>query len=160
MISRSHDSLPDSPALPSTPGTRQSLKYTRQRAHSKKINGKGLFAECYLSGTPQSICRVPKNTRQRKALDKIKTEKNPEKNSKKNLLNQVRHPPANARPCGIFRVKFTRFAAGGIRIKFTRFAAGGIQTRDLSLAHNLLYHSTTLSLVSILCFPSPHIITN
>ena len=121
---------------------------TRQRAHSKKINGKGLFAECYLSGTPQSICRVPKNTRQRKALDKIKTEKNPEKNSKKNLLNQVRHPPANARPCGIFRVKFTCFAAGGI------------QTRDLSRAHNLLYHSTPLSLVSILCFPSPHIITN
>ena len=32
--------------------------YTRQRALSKQFIGKDLFAECTLSGTRQSLCRV------------------------------------------------------------------------------------------------------
>ena len=50
------------------PGTRQSLKYTRQRLcrvpHSakdtrQKINRQRAFVECFLSGNRQSLCRVP-----------------------------------------------------------------------------------------------------
>ena len=51
---------------------------------------------------------VPKNTQQRKALGK-----KPRKNSKKNLFNRGRHPPANACPVsikvashGIFRAQW------------------------------------------------------
>jgi hypothetical protein len=33
---------------------------TRQRVHDKKFVGKDLFAECFLSGTLQRLCRVPR----------------------------------------------------------------------------------------------------
>jgi hypothetical protein len=51
---------------------------TRQRALGKNPVGKGLFAECYLSGTRQRLCRVrhSANTETKKSL----------KNSKKNFL--------------------------------------------------------------------------
>ena len=32
--------------------------HTRQRVHGKKVIGKGLFAESFLSGTRQSLCHV------------------------------------------------------------------------------------------------------
>jgi len=45
---------------------------TRQRALGKKRVGKDVFAECLLSGTRQSLCRVP-------TLGKVGTEKKAEK---------------------------------------------------------------------------------
>jgi len=33
--------------------------HTRQRAHGKILVGKEVFAECFLSGTQQRLCRVP-----------------------------------------------------------------------------------------------------
>jgi len=52
------NTLPDTAALPSAPGTRQSPKYTRQqRTHGKKINDKVLFAECYLSGCRKTLSK-------------------------------------------------------------------------------------------------------
>ena len=41
---------------------------TRQRPLGKECVGKGIFAECLLSGTRQSLCRVP-------TLGKVETEK-------------------------------------------------------------------------------------
>ena len=51
--------------LPSACGTRQSPKYTRQRALGKELIGKEAFAECR------------KSTRQRFTLGKMKMRKNP-----------------------------------------------------------------------------------
>jgi hypothetical protein len=52
--------------LPSVSDTRQRLFYTRQRTLGELYIGNGLFAEYFLSGTRQRICRVPFGTRQRK----------------------------------------------------------------------------------------------
>jgi hypothetical protein len=54
---------------------------TRQRTLGKDFIGKGFFAECFFSDTRQRLCRVPKSTRQRKTLDKLRIEKI-KKNSK------------------------------------------------------------------------------
>jgi hypothetical protein len=54
---------------------------TRQRTLGKDFIGKGFFAECFFSDTRQRLCRVSKNTRQRKTLGKLRIEKN-KKNSK------------------------------------------------------------------------------
>jgi len=43
--------------------------HTRQRAHGKILAGKGVFAECFLSGTQQRLYRVP-------TLGKDKNKKN------------------------------------------------------------------------------------
>jgi hypothetical protein len=53
-------SLPESSALPS-------VWSTRQRDLSEQYIDNGFFAEYFLSGTRQSLCRVSLNTRQRKA---------------------------------------------------------------------------------------------
>jgi len=46
--------------------------HTRQRAHGKILIGKGVFAECFLSGTRQRLYRVP-------TLGKDKNKKKSEK---------------------------------------------------------------------------------
>jgi hypothetical protein len=48
---------------------------TRQRTLGKYFIGKGFFAECFFSDTRQRLCRVSKNTRQRKTRGKLKIEK-------------------------------------------------------------------------------------
>jgi hypothetical protein len=48
---------------------------TRQRTLGKDFIGKGFFAECFFSDTRQRLCRVSKNTRQRKTLGKLRIEK-------------------------------------------------------------------------------------
>jgi hypothetical protein len=53
---------------------------TRQKTLGKDFIGKGFFAECFFSDTRQRLCRVSKSTRQRKALGKLRIEKN-KKNS-------------------------------------------------------------------------------
>ena len=52
--------------MPSALGTRQTLENTRQRMIGELYIDNGLFAEYFLSGTRQRICRVPFDTRQRK----------------------------------------------------------------------------------------------
>jgi len=74
---------------------------TRQRALGKKRVGKDVFAECLLSGTRQSLCRVP-------TLGKVGTEKKAEKNGnfypkKMNFFfNWWRPPPVSAHPSPAF----------------------------------------------------------
>ena len=46
--------------------TRQSPICTRQRAHGIQTSAKASFAVCHLSGTRQSLCRVPKLTHGKK----------------------------------------------------------------------------------------------
>jgi len=48
--------------------------HTRQRAHDKNLVGKGVFAECFLSGTRQRLCQVPtlgKDKNEKKKPQKI-----------------------------------------------------------------------------------------
>jgi len=54
---------------PNTLGKAFAECHTRQRAHDKILVGKGVFAECFLSGTRQRLCRVP-------TLGKEKNKKN------------------------------------------------------------------------------------
>ena len=55
---------------------------TRQRALGKKLIGKEAFAECFLSGTRQSLCRVPE-----KHSAKIYTRQNENAKKPKNNSN-------------------------------------------------------------------------
>ena len=64
--------LLDTEALPSVSGTRQWPKNTRQEHTAKKLIGKGVFTECFLSSTRQKLCRVP-------TLGKDKNKKNSKK---------------------------------------------------------------------------------
>jgi hypothetical protein len=48
---------------------------TRQRTLDKYFIGKEFFAEYFFSDTRQRLCRVPKSTRQRKTLGKLRIEK-------------------------------------------------------------------------------------
>jgi hypothetical protein len=61
---KEEESLPDTAPLPSVSDTRQRLFYTRQITLGELYIGNGLFAEYFLSGTRQRICRVPFDTRQ------------------------------------------------------------------------------------------------
>ena len=89
-----------------------------------------------------------------KTLGKIKMRKKPKNNSKifqKKKFGGGRHQPAPARLHRSRCIFCAKFAAN---------AAGGIQTHDLSLTCLLLYHCTTLSLVSRFRYLSLYIILN
>ena len=120
---------------------------SRQTIHGKQMSAKGIFTVCYFLGTQQRVCRVLKSTRQRFFFFR----KPIFKNMKQKTFNSRRTPPASHSPTPS-NSQVTAF--------FMHYAAGGIRTCDLSLTCNLLYHCTTLSLVSILHFLSPHIILN
>ena len=111
---------------------------TRQRSLGKEPVGKGVFAEC--------LAECP-------TLGKVGTEKNPKKweflpkKWKKILISGGPHRPAPTH---------LRHFSRKIRV----YAAGGIRTRDLPLRANLLYHCTTLSLMSGFRFSSQYIILN
>ena len=87
-------------------------------------------------------------------LGKVGTEKKAEKNGnfypKKMIFFLIGGGPHRSAP--IHLRLFSR--------KFHGYAADGIQTRDLPLRTNLLYHYTTLSLVSRFRFSSQYIILN
>ena len=137
--------LPDSVNLPSARGTRQSPIYTRQRALGKKRVGKDVFAECLLSGTRQSLCRVPDTRQSWNRKNRKKWEFLPKKRIF--FIDGGPHRPA---PTHLRH--FSR--------EFHGYAADAIRTRDLPLCTYLLYHYTTLSLVSAFCFSSQYIIIN
>ena len=131
-----------------------SAKALPSAALGKELIDKEAFAECFLSGTRQSLCRVPE-----KYSAKIYTRQN--ENAKKlinksNFFFRGRPPPASTHPS----------SATGHRsrcifcAKFTANAAGGIRTHDLSIACLLLYHYTTLWLVSRFRYLSSYIILN
>ena len=103
---------------------------TRQRSLGKDFVGKNFFAEC-----------------QKSTLGKVGTKKNPKKWEflpKKIEIFLIGGAPHRSAP--IHLRLFSR--------KFHGFAADGIRTRDLPLRTNLLYHYTTLSLVSGIRFSS------
>ena len=107
---------------------------------AKKSDGKANFAECFLPGTRQSLCRVP-DTRQ------SWNRKKPEKNG--TFFNRWRPPPDSARPApAIFRVKFAA----------TRPA--GFEPATSSSSVPSFNHCTTLPLMSRFRFGSSHIILN
>ena len=119
---------------------------TRRTALAKKSDGKANFAECLLSGTRQSLCRVP-------TLGKVESEKNPKKLgifTQKKWIFFIDGGPH--RPVPTHLRHFSR--------EFHDYAADAIRTRDLSLCTYLLYHYTTFSLVFIFCFSSQYIILN
>jgi len=79
--SPNHMSIPESSFLPSVRNTRQSPYCTRQRlcrvrhsANSTRdsCDGEEGFAECLFSGTRQSLCHVPKCSRQNKLRGPVK----------------------------------------------------------------------------------------
>ena len=138
-------SLRESVALPSARDTRQSPIYTRQRTLGKEPVDKGVFVECLLSGTRQSLYRVP-------TLGKVETEKNPKKMgifTQKNEFFFIDGGPHRPAPTNLQH--FSR--------EFHGYAADAIRTRDLPLCTYLLYHYT-LSLVSAFRFSSQYIILN
>jgi hypothetical protein len=116
------------------------LSHTLGKGHftlDKHFIGKGFFAEYFFL-----------DTRQRKTLGKLRIVKNP-KNSKTTLTHPFNH---THRP-----IIFHHYFLNQIYM-FCKWCE--IQTRNLSLAHTLLYHYTTTSIVSILCFHSSCTITN
>jgi len=138
------NTLPDSVALPSARGTRQRPICTRQRLcwvlHSAKHTRQKM-------GRQRCLCRVFFVGHSAKPLPSASwNRKNPkkwEKMEKKEFFliggaAHLRH--------------FSR--------KFRSNATDGIRTRDLPLRANLLYHYTTLSLVSGFRFSSQYIILN
>jgi len=90
--------------------TRQRRLCTRQRAVGISLHGKGFFAECFLSGTRQSLYRVPKKHSVKIYTRQNKNAKKPKNNSKifQNLFFRGRPPPASARPSSSKSVYFLR----------------------------------------------------
>ena len=150
-------SLRESVALPSARGTQQSPICTRQRLcrvlHSAKNTRQ-------INRRQRRLCRVSFVGHLAKPLPSADTRQswNRKKNPKK---------------MGIFtQKKWNFFLIGGgphwsapihLRLfsrKFHGYAADGIRTQDLPLRTNLLYHYTTLSLVSRFRFSSQYIILN
>ena len=124
---------------------------TRQRASVESPSGKGCFAECQISGTRQRLCRVPEEH-----SAKIYTRQNENAKKKPKIIANFffgggHHRPASARLHRSRCIFCANFAAN---------AAGGIRTHDPSLAYLLLYHCTTLSLVSRFRYLSSYIILN
>ena len=115
---------------------------TRRTALAKNSDGKANFAECLLSGT-----RHLPSARHSAKLKPKKTRKNGNFYPKKNGIDGGPHWPA---PTHLRH--FSR--------EFHGYAADAIQTRDLPLCTYLLYHYTTLSLVSGFRFSSQYIILN
>ena len=114
---------------------------TRQRSLGKDLIGKNFFAECQKSTLGKAFAECP-------TLGKVGTEKNPKKweflpkkNGKFVLISGGPH-----RSAPIHLRLFSR--------QFHGYAADGTRTRDLPLRTNLLYHYTTLSLVSGFRFSS------
>ena len=107
---------------------------TRRTALAKNSDGKANFAEC-------------------PTLGKVETEKNPKKWDflpKKNEFFFIDGGPHRPTPTHLRH--FSR--------EFHGYAADAIRTRDLPLCTYLLYHYTTLSLVSGFRFSSQYIILN
>ena len=128
--------LPDTLTLPSACGTRQSPKYTRQRALDKELIGKEAFAECFLSDTRQRLCRVPEKRSAKIYTRQNKNAKKPKNNSKKTrnfFFGEGHHRLARA------RLHWSRciFCA-----KSVANAAGGIRTHDPSVSAALPLHYT------------------
>ena len=135
--------LRESVALSSARGTRQSPIYTRQRLcpvlHSAKNTRQ-------ITRRQRRLCRVP-------TLGKVETEKNPKKWEflpKKMEFFFIDGGPH--RPAPTLLRHFSR--------EFHGYTADAIRTRDLPLCTYLLYHYTTLSLVSGFRFSSQYIILN
>ena len=114
---------------------------TWRTALAKNSDGKANFAECLLSGTRQSLCRAK--------LKPKKTRKNGNFYPKKMdfFIDGGPHRPAPTHLRHLSR-------------EFHGYAANAIRTRDLPLYTYLLYHYTTLSLVSGFRFSSQYIILN
>ena len=72
--------------------------HTRQRALGKELIGKEAFAECFLSGTRQSLCRVPEKHSAKIYTRQNKNAKKPKNNSKNFIFGEGRHRPAPVRP--------------------------------------------------------------
>jgi hypothetical protein len=119
---------------------------TLSKYHStlgKKYSANILSAKNYLSSTS-------KNTRQRKTLDKLKITKNPKNSKMFKLCEQLSNHYPLSYPLS-YHFEW---------IKFTCYVNGEIRTRNIYLAHILLYHCTTTSIMSILRFYFSCTITN
>ena len=83
---------------------------TRQRAVGISVHGKCFFAECFLSGTWQSLCRVPEKHSAKIYTRQNENAKKPKNNSKifQNLFFRGRPPPASARPSPSKSLHFLR----------------------------------------------------
>jgi hypothetical protein len=118
--------------------------YTQQIILGKHFIGKGFFVEYFF----RTLCRVSKSTWQ---IKNKKTQKNSKISFK--LWEQLsNHYPLPYPSPYHFSLLFW--------IKFTCFINGEIWTRNLSLAHTLLYNYTTTSIISILRFHFSCTITN
>ena len=109
-----------------------------------------LSANNYLASAFCRVAECRKSTRQSFTLGKMKMRKNP-KIIAKFFFGGGRHRSA---PVYLHRSRCI-FCA-----KFAANTAGGIRTHDLSLACLLLYHCTTLSLVSRFRYLSSYIKLN
>ena len=129
------------------PGALGKAQFALGKDHSVKN-------ESAKTSLPSVFCRaLGKAFAECPTLGKVGTEKKPEKignfTQKKWLFfNWCRTPPVSAHPSLAFSRKFHGYAADRIR------------TRVLPLRTNLLYHYTTLSLVSGFRFSSQPIILN
>ena len=116
---------------PNTLGKAFAECHTRQRAHGKILAGKEVFAECFLSGTRQRLCRVP-------TLGKEKNKKKP-KNRKKNcFFGRATHQLAPASAPFAF---FSFFST-----KSTNRPRAGFEPATVSSRSSLLHHCTMITL--------------
>jgi hypothetical protein len=118
-----------------------SAKNTRQIFYRQRVLCRVLFF---------GLCRVSKSTRQRKTLGKLRIEKI--KKTAKHFLNFRNNSPTLPYTLPVALSFFT------IILNQTYMFCK--RTRNLSLAHTLLYHYTTTPIMFILRFHSPCTITN
>ena len=144
--------------MPSARGTRQSPICTRQRLcrvlHSakdtrQKMGRQRCLCRVFFVGSARHSAKPLPSARHSAKLEPKKTRKNGKK-WKKNGIFFIGGGPH--RPAPTHLRHFSR--------EFYGHAANAIRTRDLSLCTYLLYHYTTLSLVSEFRFSSQYIILN
>ena len=127
---------------------------TRHTTHGIFLSANSYLPSTFCRALGKAFVECRKSTRQRFTLGKMKMRKKPKNNSKifqKKNFGGGRHQPASARLHRSRCIFCAKFAAN---------AAGGIRTHDLSLACLLLYHCTTMSLVSRFRYLSSYIILN
>ena len=123
---------------------------TRHTTHGIFLSANSYLPSTFCRALGKAFAECRKSTGQRFTLGKMKLRKKP-KNNSKIFFRGGRHQPAPAHLHRSWCIFCAKFAAN---------AAGGIRTHDLSLACLLLYHYTTLSLVSGFLYLSSYIILN
>jgi len=127
---------------------------TRHTIHGIFLSANNYLSSAFCRALGKAFAECRKSTRHRFTLGKMKIRKQT-KNNSKNFFGG-RPPPASVLPSNATGHRSRCIFCA----KFMANAAGGIRTHNLSLVCLLLYHCTTLSIVSRFRYLSSYIILN